>query len=65
MLPRYVDQATRHAGESWPHVLAQALSGGQPLERLELPRVRETAGQRAVWVASLAALYAVAAWVLR
>lgn len=65
MLPRNVDRATRNAGESWPLVLAEALSGGRPLERLELPRRRETAGQRAAWVVAVAALYLLGAWGMR
>lgn len=65
MLPRHVDQATRNAGESWPHVLAHALSAGQPMQRLELPQPRETSGQRAAWVVAVAALYVLGAWGMR
>lgn len=42
-LPAYVDQALTRRGDSWPHVLAAALSGGRPFQPLELPRPRPEA----------------------
>ena len=64
-LPREVDRATEGAGESWPHVLAESLRGGQPFRPLPLPATpfgREVPTSHIV--AAALVLYGLAAWLL-
>ena len=46
--------------ESWPHVLTAALQGGQPLNRLPLPRVMRPLPWWPVFVALGVVLWALA-----
>lgn len=49
--PLHIEQATANPGASWPHVLANSLSGGQPINRLVLPPKPSAVGNsESIWI---------------